>query len=105
MELMRKCLDTLQSQCNEEPHQQNVKYKEIIENHENFSRFIDPISFEEFLQKYTNSDCVTGLLKNESKGVDYLAELSDAATQPNVVELIARNLLQNLKSKTFKSHN
>jgi hypothetical protein len=94
MELMSKCLNAIKSnpKTEKDTNEQSKKdFRKLVAEHECFSRFVHPILFQDFIKTFTLKSTSTPSLSR-----DMLVQLSNAATQPNVVDLIAKNLLENL---------
>lgn len=103
--MIKQCLNAIRdSKINidklliEENDQNDVDYAKMVNEHENFSKFIEPISFDDYLKKFatissTGKENIEQITRQEK---DIILELSNAAMQPDVINLIAKNLLQSL---------
>lgn len=116
MTFLKTCLDAMNQRkaTNDddlERRKEDEKVKDvasIVEKHEKFVKFVSPISMDELLvaslsdmqQINQTSNSSSSSSKCDEPNVDYLVELANAATQPDVVDLIARNLLQNLSMRS-----
>lgn len=85
----------------------HTNWNDLIQLHKCFSRFIQPISFNDFLANYT-------IIRNEEsnfnqntedqaddheKAIDILTHLSNAISSPDTMNLIVEKFLKNLNIK------
>lgn len=95
MELFRSCINVLKSCKSADLKAKSLQLdglEALVRNHEKFVKFVSRVSIEELVKNSTLNE----IERSKDEEADFLVELSNAATQPNVVDLIARNLLRNL---------
>ena len=80
-----------------------TNWNDLIQQHKCFSRFVRPISFDEFVASYTvtgqsNLKQAHGENKNENDKTtfDILTHLSNAIASPDTMNLIVHKFLKNL---------
>lgn len=72
----------------------DFNFKSLVEMHQNFKCFVTDVSFDDYIQKYTLKQNFTN--DSDSQTSDELAfKLAKALTNPNVINLIAENFLNN----------
>lgn len=72
----------------------DFNYKSLVEMHQNFKCFVTDVPFDDYIQKYTLKQNFTN--DSDSQTSDELAfKLAKALTNPNVINLIAENFLNN----------
>ena len=61
-----------------------------MKNHKNFSKYIDEISFDNYVRDYTNKDSCTQMdvLEDDVEENALLIKLSKAISDPRVIQLI-----------------
>ena len=61
-----------------------------MKNHKNFSKYIDGISFDNYVRDYTNKDSCTQMdvLEDDVEENALLIKLSKAISDPRVIQLI-----------------
>jgi hypothetical protein len=72
-----------------------IDYEKIVKNHENFERFINEISFEEYKDKYTSMIEVKMEQGNDQdEKFNLLLKISKAISNPLVINTINSLLLE-----------
>jgi hypothetical protein len=72
-----------------------IDYEKIVKNHENFERFINEISFEEYKDKYTSMIEVKMEQGNDQdEKFNLLLKISKAISNPLVINTINSSLLE-----------
>jgi hypothetical protein len=72
--------------------------KYLIETHANFGRMIESMLFDEYLCKFTDklekAEPLEKVVSDEiTESFDLLRHFANAATKPNVLEVVLKNLL------------
>jgi hypothetical protein len=68
---------------------EDIDYKHLVETHSNFSEFIHETKFDDYIDNFTFKSTIKSTQVNE----DSVFRLAKAVTNPNVIDLIAKNYL------------
>jgi hypothetical protein len=68
---------------------EDIDYKQLVETHPNFSEFIHETKFDDYIDNFTFKSTFKSTQVNE----DSVFRLAKAVTNPNVIDLIAKNYL------------
>lgn len=93
MELIKTCLDSLKYEKQQEENDLN-NLVSLIESNENFNYFVKKIPFNDFMSMYA-SECSENIPIDSNDLL--LKALADSITDYQVIDLIAKNLINNYK--------
>jgi hypothetical protein len=72
-----------------------IDYEKIVKNHENFERFINEISFEEYKDNYTSMiEVKMEQVNDQDEKFNLLLKISKAISNPLVINTINSLLLE-----------
>lgn len=93
MDLLKNCLNSL----NNEQNDQNTGSKNLVsfvQSNEHFNFFVKQLSFNEYISKYTD-ECLDNIEIDPDKFL--LKSLANSITDYKVMDIIAKNLINNYK--------
>ncbi len=96
MQTIQSCLDNVKNNKTLSVESTGqIDYEKIVKNHENFERFINEISFEEYKDKYTSMIEVKMEQGNDQdEKFNLLLKISKAISNPLVINTINSSLLE-----------
>ena len=96
MQTIQSCLDNVKNNKTLSVESTGqIDYEKIVKNHENFERFINEISFEEYKDNYTSMiEVKMEQVNDQDEKLNLLLKISKAISNPLVINTINSSLLE-----------
>jgi hypothetical protein len=93
MNILNETLTRIELNENKIDKFKDLDYKSLVEMNSNFKCFVEPIQFNEYINKFTLEQDFRNDSKSDNIDDDLVFRLAKAVTNPNTINLIAQNFL------------